>query len=154
FLKDKSCYIVGDPQQSIYLFRGSRSEVFLETQKEMESAGALIRNLQDNYRSQKNLLQFFNQFFLHLSDQFSAMNAKVDGVESESIIVSKIKSEDEECEINHLTQQIKTLLEEGVSPKDICILGRRGKDIERVEQALMFSGFPVISHSSTNYFLR
>lgn len=154
FLRDKSCYIVGDPQQSIYLFRGSRSEVFLDTQKDMEASGAQIKHLQDNYRSQENLLRFFNKFFAFAGEQFNEMNPKVEGVSSKAVIISKINSEDEDCEINHITQQVKSLLEQGVSPKDICILGRRRQDIEKVERALMLSGFPVISHSSANYFLR
>ncbi len=44
-IAEKPCYYVGDPQQSIYLFRGARSEVFDLKQKEMEKKGAAIEFL-------------------------------------------------------------------------------------------------------------
>lgn len=73
-LKGKSpSFIVGDPQQSIYLFRGARSEVFAEREREIKEAGGLIRELKVNRRSQPELLCFFNDFFARLKPSFNEM---------------------------------------------------------------------------------
>ena len=37
---EKPCFIVGDPQQSIYLFRGARSEVFDAKESELKSSAS------------------------------------------------------------------------------------------------------------------
>ena len=66
-------FVVGDPQQSIYLFRGARSEVFFEKQKEGHEKGADIDFLKKNYRSHGSLLEFFNDLFTAISPQFQLM---------------------------------------------------------------------------------
>ena len=56
-------FYVGDRKQSIYRFRGSDVSVFLNTQQEFEkkaSKNYKVLALQDNYRSNKHLVHFFN----------------------------------------------------------------------------------------------
>ena len=55
-------FCVGDPEQSIYLFRGARAEVF----KEKEKTSKKLPPLSYNYRSNGSLVSFFNDFFSHL----------------------------------------------------------------------------------------
>ena len=66
-------FIVGDPQQSIYLFRGARSEVFLNKELEIQSHEGKIRRLSVNRRSQPELLLFFNDVFEQIGNQFQPM---------------------------------------------------------------------------------
>ena len=61
-IRDKTCFVVGDPQQSIYLFRGARSEVFEKKQTEMQQSGAQVDFLETNYRSEPTLMNFINLF--------------------------------------------------------------------------------------------
>ncbi|MCJ8275329.1 MAG: UvrD-helicase domain-containing protein, partial [Bdellovibrionales bacterium] len=155
FMGKKPCYIVGDPQQSIYLFRGSRSEVFFNKQRSMEEAGELITQLQDNYRSQADVLDFINQFFPFISSSFNTMSPKVDSEGlSQSVVVSHVDENDEDWEIQNILVQVKELLDQGVSPKEICILGRTNDQLNAIQKHLMRAGFPVISHSSANYYSR
>ena len=63
FVNEKSKYVVGDPQQSIYLFRGAQSEVFESAMRETLATGGEISELLKNYRSNPSLLIFFNDFF-------------------------------------------------------------------------------------------
>ncbi|RYZ79736.1 MAG: exonuclease RexA, partial [Proteobacteria bacterium] len=69
----RKSFVVGDPQQSIYLFRGARSEVFQEKMREIKSSGGQIQEKLINYRSSVRLLHFINQYFADASDQFAAM---------------------------------------------------------------------------------
>lgn len=79
---NKSIFVVGDPQQSIYLFRGAQVRVFEEQEKTVaaiqgtpqgagpgELSGKLageLKKLFVNYRSRGGLLQLMNRIFTEL----------------------------------------------------------------------------------------
>jgi ATP-dependent helicase/nuclease subunit A len=66
-------YVVGDPQQSIYLFRGARAEVFQEKETELLKRLGQKTELKVNRRSRPELLLFFNDIFSQFPKQFQAM---------------------------------------------------------------------------------
>ena len=67
-------FVVGDPQQSIYLFRGAEAQIFMEEWERISSTQGRNSLLEVNYRSQGSLLQFFNEVMSPF-DQFSGMEA-------------------------------------------------------------------------------
>ena len=67
-------FIVGDPQQSIYLFRGARSEVFAIKEQEILANAGKQSFLKTNRRSQPELLIFLNDFFSRLETPFEPMH--------------------------------------------------------------------------------
>lgn len=150
-----SCYIVGDPQQSIYLFRGSRSEVFLSKKESVREQGGLVDFLGVNYRSEHSLLEFFNLFFTQLDTQFAKMTPALEQPAlCAQVFITQVENSDREVEISHLSHQLSRLLAQGVSPKDICILGRVHSDIEMLQKNLMGLGYPVLSHASSQFYNR
>ncbi len=56
-------FVVGDPKQSIYRFRGAEVEVFAQTAGEIAGRGGLAVTLAENFRSRANLVNFVNSFF-------------------------------------------------------------------------------------------
>ncbi len=122
-IQDKPCFVVGDPQQSIYLFRGARSEVFEEKLNEMKIKNAEILFLDTNYRSEPTLMNFMNQFFNHFSSQFKPMLTKPDKSDKKIIpqdaFFIKCKNQSEAV-LNHM----QFLIKQGVNPQDICVLSR------------------------------
>ena len=65
-LKAANLFIVGDPKQSIYAFRGADVRVFTKTkEKIVENGGSDIR-LTENFRSLRDTVGFVNYFFNHL----------------------------------------------------------------------------------------
>ena len=64
-LHPKKLYMVGDPKQSIYRFRGADVTVFLEMQSELEKEGASGKNISisENFRSHRGIVEFCNRFF-------------------------------------------------------------------------------------------
>lgn len=59
-----SCMVVGDDDQSMYRFRGSRAYLFNDLEKRMESSGVEFKQffLSKNYRSTPNIVDFYNRF--------------------------------------------------------------------------------------------
>lgn len=61
-------YIVGDVKQSIYRFRGGDSELLGEVLPMAKGGDNSILSLSDNYRSQKEIMDFNNAFFSGIYD--------------------------------------------------------------------------------------
>ncbi|MCM2282749.1 MAG: UvrD-helicase domain-containing protein, partial [Bdellovibrionaceae bacterium] len=88
FSGDRPNFIVGDPQQSIYLFRGARSEVFAEKEKEILGGGGSQDVLNRNYRSRPELLMFLNDVFARMDPPFRPMEPNL--AEGESFDSSRV----------------------------------------------------------------
>jgi len=74
-----SLMIVGDPKQSIYRFRNGKAEQFIELstdKKPFFNIEKEIKNLETNYRSFSEIIEFNNQFFNFLANVFSNENYK------------------------------------------------------------------------------
>lgn len=56
-------FTVGDDKQSIYAFRGCRSEFFTEKKKRLEAEGKTTERLNDNFRSAKAIIDAVNKVF-------------------------------------------------------------------------------------------
>ena len=72
-----SCLIVGDDDQSMYRFRGSRVYLFKDLESRMASTGVSFRIifLHKNYRSTPNIVDFFNQF-IKLDENLQSVRIK------------------------------------------------------------------------------
>lgn len=158
---EKPYYIVGDPQQSIYLFRGSRTEVFENKIKNIQDKKGDYSLLQKNYRSKPELLVFFNEFFLSLNKTaFTAMEPK-SAVENPTYCVAKMYPADEGegsekflHENQAIAHHIHSLLSSGVSYQDICILGRDNKTLNEVADYLSQKQLPVHVHAASGFYKR
>ena len=64
---DPVFFMVGDPRQAIYSFRGGDLATYMTARKECIAAGGGVYTLTTNYRSSKPLINAFNRFFRHNS---------------------------------------------------------------------------------------
>ena len=172
---DKPSFVVGDPQQSIYLFRGARSEVFIDKEKLNTAQGGQSLEKMQNYRSRPELLKFFNHFFLHLSSQFKAMipsesKSRVDlqnepaavfihtppQPEEKALRVSENPMMDENANFEHqaVIQRCLDLLKQGVAPEQICVLSRTNAELDRLAILAAQYSIPVQVHASAKFFSR
>lgn len=62
-------FVVGDPRQSIYRFRGANLNCFLSMMQHITSHGGELVTLQENFRSQEKLIHFINQACQNLKEQ-------------------------------------------------------------------------------------
>ena len=161
---ERPSFIVGDPQQSIYLFRGARSEVFAERQRQIKEHGGSECLLQTNRRSRPELLLFINDLFTRFTPPFAAMQpffkdgqglqpnltvAKIVIVEKEMADAEASDSESSEMfeeagaddpEMTSLVCHVQELLEHGALPEDICILGRTNKSLHDAASVVLVEG--------------
>ncbi|MFV5690588.1 UvrD-helicase domain-containing protein [Flavobacterium sp. LT1R49] len=71
--------IVGDPKQSIYRWRGGKAEQFIELSKDQNpfnNPDKKLEHLDKNYRSYSQIIEFNNDFFKLLSNEFEHLDYK------------------------------------------------------------------------------
>jgi ATP-dependent helicase/nuclease subunit A len=73
---DGRLYLVGDPKQSIYRFRGAQPRIFQEFRDRFPPEGRRV--LSENFRSVPGLLDFFNALFAGCFDAYEALEPGLD----------------------------------------------------------------------------
>lgn len=152
-----SLFIVGDPKQSIYRFRGADVSIFVNTQKELITQGNGSVHLTHNYRSQSGIVQFTNElckYAFPLEDNHSICSSRPDNQTIDKpvqIIYSGLPNGDgykqslEEQEAIQISQKIKQLVTIRTDPKpygSIVILLRKMNDAALYERVLRSHGIP------------
>jgi len=159
--------IVGDAKQSIYRFRGSEPQQFIDLPYVNHQARVLLESsyqeyvLNSNYRSAKNIVDFNNRFF----NQFSKNMLSNDMVQTYSDLKQECVS-DEIGEVNWwftspeekakkdeamqmmVERTIHLIEKESVSPGDVCCLFRMNNDAAVFASSLLKYGVNVISEES------
>ncbi|MFN9114229.1 MAG: UvrD-helicase domain-containing protein, partial [Bacteroidota bacterium] len=164
--------IVGDPKQSIYRWRGGKAEQFIELSKcknPFQNPDKKLFQLDTNFRSYSNVIDFNNAFFSFLSGEFEDLDYKdlyknhshqlstnkKGGCVSITLINEKADADsdvlDEEEEdrnakyCKYTLSTIKETLQQGFGYKEIAILTR--KKIQGIEIAHYLSEYniPIIS---------
>jgi ATP-dependent helicase/nuclease subunit A len=159
---ERKSFIVGDPQQSIYLFRGARSEVFQEKIVEVHESGGEVQEKLINYRSAPRLLSFINTYFGRCSNQFAAMEpapekdaGAIEAPVAQLRIVAKTERLAGLSEENLAAlQRIQELLEQNVSAEQICVLSRTRDTLESLAKAAETYGIPVQIHVAGGFYRR
>ncbi|MDC8005233.1 UvrD-helicase domain-containing protein [Aureisphaera galaxeae] len=140
-----SLLLVGDAKQSIYRWRGGLPEQFMNLSQEVNPFSIEHKELvqlETNYRSNQEIIDFNNGFFQFASQHFgNAFHSdmyetgsqqkhtnKTGGYIQVGFIEAQNKEEEHELYPRKVYEALKDLLERGYNPKDICILTRRKKD--------------------------
>lgn len=154
FMGRQPRFVVGDPQQSIYLFRGARSEVFHQYQNEMKLLAAEQSNLDQNFRSQPKLLEFFNSVFNRLNPQFASMRPGVEDDNGRSVPATVSWLQDASTERDAVVARLVSLVSEGINFRDICVLGRTNLELQELSDAAAKAGLPVYIHQTQGFYER
>lgn len=130
-------FVVGDPKQSIYSFRGGSIETYKNYISKMSENGAIVLELTENYRSTRKLIESFNHLFSDLmKDEYSSLSANLDGD-------VKIKCLQTEDELVSTANYVQHLIENGVSPGEIALLYRKKAKMFEMEKELLKRGIAV-----------
>lgn len=144
-------YIVGDPQQSIYLFRGAMTDVFEKRVSLSSSLGHEIIEVYDNYRSFKNVLQFINQVFKTNRQSFVQMNPKKDDIDPLGPVRIGIFDDPSNEEI-WIEQRLLDIYQEHKSFRGIAFLLRSNDQILKWKSFLINKGFPVEARLAQGFY--
>ncbi len=154
-LKGKSAsFVVGDPQQSIYLFRGARSEVFIAGEKAVRDSNGLHDVLDVNHRSRPELVAFFNEVFVRDGNKFFTAKASKPAGAAKLADVRLLMSDRDESGYIPLIAEVNLLVESGIAPENIAILARQKKSLKQAAKALMDAKIPCLMHSAGAFYER
>ncbi len=161
-LDRQNLFVVGDPKQSIYGFRGADIDVFYDVIDDItrDNKGESI-TLSINYRSYNTILTFVNDIFLSLMkgkyDELSFHKESNNDIDVEILEDDQERNADEACvyEADAIAKRIKSLVEEGkYTYKDIALLFRSGTRNHIYEEALKNYNIPYFNSSSKRFFYR
>ena len=140
-----STMIVGDAKQAIYRWRGGKAEQFIDLTEDKNPfpVDKKLIELEENYRSFKNIVNFNNSFFKYISNTsfrnehyanlYKKANQnptiKEEGYVSFQFLDLKESEDDKETLYAKETYNtLKKCLDNGYDLKDICVLVRKKKE--------------------------
>jgi len=111
--------VVGDDDQSIYGWRGATIKNILNFSEHFEDTHVV--KLEDNYRSTDTILDHANQLIEHNRDR---LGKKLVGTRAKGDSIKVYESHDENEETRKIIDDIKKMIDSGVSARDIAVLFR------------------------------
>ena len=133
--KHSNVFAVGDPDQSVYGFRGADIRNVLEFEKDFPGARSI--SLEQNYRSTNNILQASNAVIRNNRER-KDKNLWSELGEGEPVRVVEV--EDEHSEARYVAAEIAMLVEEGYSGKEIAVFYRTNAQSRVLEDILVRQG--------------
>ncbi len=135
--KHRNVFAVGDPDQSIYAFRGADIRNVLEF--ESDFSGAQVIALEQNYRSANRILRAANAVISENRER-KPKNLWSDRGEGEPVRVLEV--EDEHAEARLVAAEIAQLVEEGHAGAEIAIFYRTNAQSRVLEDVLVRQEVP------------
>lgn len=136
--RNKNLCVVGDDDQSIYMWRGANIRNILDFEKEFSDCGVV--KLEQNYRSTKTILNAANDVIKNNAGRkrksLWTENAEGDGIQLYEAMTEYDEAAYIATEIERLKQS------EGRSYRDFALLYRINAQSRALEDALMKAGIP------------
>src|SRR4051794_11085929 len=133
--KHKNICVVGDPDQSIYAFRGADIRNILEFEKDFPETETIA--LEQNYRSTNTILRAANHVIEHNRER-KPKNLWSELGDGDPVRVLEV--EDEHAEARFVAAEIAALVEEGFSGSEIAVFYRTNAQSRVLEDVLVRQG--------------
>ena len=131
----QNVFAVGDPDQSIYAFRGADIRNVLEFEKDFTGAKTIA--LEQNYRSTNNILEAANGIIENNRDR-KPKNLWSELGEGDPVRVVEV--EDEHAEARYVAAEIAMLAEQGFNGNEIAVFYRTNAQSRVLEDVLVRQG--------------
>ncbi|WP_117237436.1 UvrD-helicase domain-containing protein [Thermus sediminis] len=145
---------VGDPKQSIYLFRNARVEVFREAMGGAEE----VRRLGRTYRHARRVAAFLNRFVALFGEGegvgVEVVREEEGRVEVHWVVGGKDLEERRRTEAALLAQRLLALAEEGYPFQGMAVLVRSRTSFPHLEEAFRARGVPYGLRRGRSFFTR
>jgi DNA helicase II / ATP-dependent DNA helicase PcrA len=132
---DLNVFAVGDPDQSIYAFRGADIRNVLEFERDFPGAKTIA--LEQNYRSTNNILEAANGVIAHNRER-KPKNLWSDLGEGDP--VRAVEVEDEHAEARYVAAEIAMLVEQGYNGSEVAVFYRTNAQSRVLEDVLVRQG--------------
>jgi DNA helicase-2/ATP-dependent DNA helicase PcrA len=133
----KNVFAVGDPDQSIYAFRGADIRNILEFERDF--GGAKLIALEQNYRSTNSILHAANAVIAHNRER-KPKNLWSELGDGDPVRV--IEVEDEHAEARFVAAEVASLIDEGSSGSEIAVFYRTNAQSRVLEDVLVRQEIP------------
>lgn len=153
--------LVGDAKQAIYRWRGGKAEQFIDltASENPFSIDKKLENLDTNFRSYSEIIDFNNRFFKHVSSFFDASHyeqlykigndqkttSKEGGYVQVSLVEKDRDDPEKELVFPRKVLEIIQNLDKDFELSDICILVRKKKEGIDIANYLTEQDIPIIS---------
>ncbi len=145
----KNLFIVGDPDQTIYTWRGANVRYLLDFDKAFPGVQTIL--MMENYRSTPQILSVANSLIEKNRDRIKKELAPV---LPEGVPVVCHHGVTAEAEANWIMEEIASLRAQGAEYRDIAILYRAHYVTRNVEEAFLKKEIPYTIYSGVQFFGR
>jgi DNA helicase II / ATP-dependent DNA helicase PcrA len=128
----RNVFAVGDPDQSIYAFRGADIRNILEFERDF--GGARLIALEQNYRSSNSILRTANAVISHNRER-KPKNLWSELGEGDPVRVVEV--EDEHAEARFVAAEVASLMEEGYAGSELAVFYRTNAQSRVLEDVLV-----------------
>jgi DNA helicase-2/ATP-dependent DNA helicase PcrA len=135
--RHRNVFAVGDPDQSIYAFRGADIRNILEFERDF-GGGRLIA-LEQNYRSTNSILRAANSLITHNRER-KPKNLWSKLGEGDPVRVVEV--EDEHAEARFVAAEVASLIEEGYAGSELAVFYRTNAQSRVLEDVLVRQEIP------------
>jgi len=138
--KHRNVCAVGDPDQSIYAFRGADIRNIIEFERDFGAGGPVrVVALEQNYRSVNAILKAANRVIGHNRER-KEKNLWSELGDGEPVRVLEV--EDEHAEARFVAAEVAQLIDEGFSGREIAVFYRTNAQSRVLEDVLVRQGVP------------
>ena len=148
-LNKNNTFVVGDPDQSIYGFRGARYE---NNEKFVKEFNAEVIVLDLNYRSTNKILNFANKSISNNLNRPTTKDLVSELGEGFDVEVREFSTNQEE--VTFVTNQLIRLADRGIKLDDIAILYRNNALSRSFEHSLNQYGIPYVIYGGISFYER
>lgn len=146
---DNSVYVVGDPDQTIYTWRGADVNIIMNFEKDYQPSDTIILN--ENYRSTPDILNGANSLIRCNRNRVEKdLYSNREPLEK----ITHYTSSGEEYEARWISAKITELHKEGKSYRDIAILYRSNYLSRAIEKGLIDERIPYVIFGGTKFYER
>jgi len=141
--------VVGDPDQTIYTWRGAKVDIIMNFEKNFKDCESIILN--ENYRSTKSILQGANTL---IKNNRNRVDKDLFTSNEEDHKISFYESPDERYEALWIARKIVDLKDDGVPLHEIAILYRSNYLSRSLEKVLLDAHLPYRIYGGIKFFER
>ncbi len=148
--ENQNLFVVGDPDQTIYTWRGAKQSIINNFDKEYPSCKTIILN--QNYRSNQSILDIANKLIVYNKNRIHKDLIAANHVTGSKPIFYSAANTD--VEALWVVRQVQRLLDSGAENSDIAILYRSNYLSRPIEQMLVQYGIRYTIYGGFKFYQR